>query len=80
MLPDTTGADIDVPTALSNAQHHIRVIRPIANLSSFAVSVLKDLAIMRDAVGIFLCHILIGHEFRARPSASPGIHKISPHE
>src|SRR5574344_840317 len=57
--------------SLSNTQHHIRIIRPVANLPSLSVSVLKYLSIMLYPVWIFPCHILRCHSLRPQTKGIP---------
>lgn len=52
--------------SIGYAQHHIRVICPIANFPSSAMTVLKNIAIVGYAIGLFPSHVFICHAFSAK--------------
>ena len=48
---------------IGNAQHHVGVVGPITYFPPFAMMVLKDVAVMGNAIGIVQGHLFVCHAF-----------------
>ena len=46
---------------ISNAQHHVGIISPIAYFPPFAMMVLKDITVVGNAIGIVQGHLFVCH-------------------